>query len=246
MALSMPLPYITPPKHMAHIISQMVFIMPPIPLVATNSLSRSLPVSIEVLVVADTIIALIVVRIDAISVCAILRIISGWKMTIASAAVKAEQNSVIIAGRRREISTPVMIGTANNHGVILYVLSNACSMRAVSAVAVVEADKPMNKNTIMAISIDGVVVISIYLICVNSGTSEVEEANTVVSLIIDILSPKYAPEIIAPAIQPSSKPNARPIPIKATPMVAMVVHEEPVSSDIMAQIMHDAGRKIDG
>ena len=57
---------------MAHIISQIVFIMPPIPLVATNSLSRSLPVSIEVLVVADTIIALIVVPVILIGVAIIM------------------------------------------------------------------------------------------------------------------------------------------------------------------------------
>ena len=78
------------------------------------------------------------------------------------------------------------------------------------------------------------------------GTSDVEEANTVVSLIIEILSPKYAPEIIAPAIHPSSKPRARPIPIRATPSVAIVVHEEPVSSDMIAHMIHEAGKNIEG
>ena len=39
-----------------------------------------------------------------------------------------------------------------------------------------------------------------------------EEARMVVSDKGDILSPKYAPEIMAPAIQPSSKPCAFPIP----------------------------------
>ena len=80
----------------------------------------------------------------------------------------------------------------------------------------------------------------------NSGTSVVEDAKTVVSLITEILSPKYAPEIIAPAIHPSSNPKALPIPIRATPIVAMVVHEEPVSSDMIAQMIHDAGKKIEG
>ena len=34
--------------------------------------------------------------------------------------------------------------------------------------------------------------------------------------------------MIEPAIHPSSKPCALPIPINATPMVATVVHEEPI------------------
>ena len=82
--------------------------------------------------------------------------------------------------------------------------------------------------------------------CEKIGTSEVEEAKTVVSLITDILSPKYAPEIIAPAIHPSLKPIASPMPISATPIVAIVVHDEPVSNDTIAHIIHDAGRNIEG
>ena len=45
----MPLPTMTPPKHMAQIISQMVFIMPPMPRVATSSVSIGLEVLICVL-----------------------------------------------------------------------------------------------------------------------------------------------------------------------------------------------------
>ena len=47
MAVSIPLPYITPPKHIAQVISQIVSIIPPIPLVATKSSSNVLPVAIE-------------------------------------------------------------------------------------------------------------------------------------------------------------------------------------------------------
>ena len=46
---NIPLAVIAPPKHMAQIISQMVFIMPLIPRVVTRSLSIALPVSIPVL-----------------------------------------------------------------------------------------------------------------------------------------------------------------------------------------------------
>lgn len=45
---SMPLPVITPPKHMAQMISQIVFIIPAIPRVATKLFKASLPVSIWV------------------------------------------------------------------------------------------------------------------------------------------------------------------------------------------------------
>ena len=44
-AANMPLPAITPPKHMAHRISHMVGSMPPMPRVATRSLSIASPVS---------------------------------------------------------------------------------------------------------------------------------------------------------------------------------------------------------
>ena len=56
-AVSIPLPYITPPKHMAQMMSQIVPIMPPIPLVVTKLFNNSLPVSMELLVVEAMIIA---------------------------------------------------------------------------------------------------------------------------------------------------------------------------------------------
>ena len=72
-----------------------------------------------------------------------------------------------------------------------------------------------------------------------------EDARIVVSDKGDILSPKYAPEMIAPAIHPSSKPCAFPIPINAIPMVAIVVHELPVITEINAQMMQvDARKKL--
>ena len=73
-----------------------------------------------------------------------------------------------------------------------------------------------------------------------------EDASTVVSERGEILSPKYAPEMIAPAIRPSLKPSALPMPRSATPMVAMVVQELPSISETAAQMMQAAGRKKDG
>ena len=50
-------------------------------------------------------------------------------------------------------------------------------------------------------------------------------ARFVVSERGDILSPKYAPEIMAPATTPLLKPRALPMPSSATPMVATVDQE---------------------
>ena len=52
--------------------------------------------------------------------------------------------------------------------------------------------------------------------------------------------------MIAPATHPSGNPMARPMPISATPMVAIVVHELPVISETTAQITHVATRNSDG
>ncbi len=52
----------------------------------------------------------------------------------------------------------------------------------------------------------GTVVINIYRIWSKILTPTVDDAMIVVSDSIDSLSPKYAPEIIAPAIHPSENP----------------------------------------
>ena len=49
--------------------------------------------------------------------------------------------------------------------------------------------------------------------------------------------------MMAPAVHASETPNAWPMPSKATPMVAIVVHDEPDNSEIKAQMMHDDTRK---
>ncbi len=52
--------------------------------------------------------------------------------------------------------------------------------------------------------------------------------------------------MMAPAIQPGEKPSRVPIPMKATPMVAMVVQELPVSIDMNAQTQHAVSRNMGG
>ena len=62
------------------------------------------------------------------------------------------------------------------------------------------------------------------------------------SLSGESLSPKYAPEITAPATIPDGIPKAFPIPISAIPTVAEVVQLLPVESEITAHIIKQDGK----
>ena len=106
--------------------------------------------------------------------------------------------------------------------------------------------KPATRKMTIVMVKAGTVVIVMYLMWVNRGVPQSEDARTVVSDKGDILSPKYAPESMAPAVHPSLKPSALPIPIKATPMVATVVHELPVITDTRALIRQLVMRKTWG
>ena len=68
-------------------------------------------------------------------------------------------------------------------------------------------------------------------------------AKLVVSESGDNLSPKYAPEIIAPAVIAGGAPSAVPIPISATPTVATVDQELPVAIETIEQITTAATKK---
>ena len=62
----------------------------------------------------------------------------------------------------------------------------------------------------------------------------------------DILSPKYAPDTIAPAVIAGLIPRPIPTPMRATPMVPAVPHEVPVASETIQQSRQPANRKIVG
>ena len=98
----------------------------------------------------------------------------------------------------------------------------------------------------MVIIILGTVVCVMYLMCVNKSEPAIAGARFVVSLSGESLSPKYAPDITAPATIPTGMSSARPIPIKAIPTVADVVQLLPVAIEIIAQIIIHAGKKILG
>lgn len=70
-----------------------------------------------------------------------------------------------------------------------------------------------------------------------------DDAKMVVSLRGDILSPKYAPEMMAPAVHAALMPSASLIPRSATPMVATVVHELPESTETREQMTQALTRK---
>ena len=58
----------------------------------------------------------------------------------------------------------------------------------------------------------------------------------------DILSPKYAPEMMAPAAIAGDCPRPIDTPISATPKVPATVHELPVAKAAIAQIMQVAAK----
>ena len=76
------------------------------------------------------------------------------------------------------------------------------------------------------------------------STPTVPEARLVVSDNGDILSPKKAPETIAPAVIVSEISMAPAIPINATPTVATVVNELPIEIPTILQIKTRWQRKV--
>lgn len=105
---------------------------------------------------------------------------------------------------------------------------------------------PKMKKAIKAIMKAGIVVQSMLRICSNRSTPVTAGAKFVVSDKGDILSPKKAPETIAPAISAGSYPRAVPIPIKASPTVAAVVKALPILVPTIAQTTKTVGMKIFG
>ena len=80
----------------------------------------------------------------------------------------------------------------------------------------------------------GTVVQPILRICSNKSTPTIDEARFVVSESGDILSPKNAPETIAPAANGNESSSTLAIPMNATPTVATVVSELPIETPTIA------------
>ena len=85
----------------------------------------------------------------------------------------------------------------------------------------------------------GTVVYIIFFICSNKSTPTILAEILVVSDKGDILSPKNAPDTIAPAVIAGFNPKALDIPIRATPKVATVVKLLPIAIPMIAVITKD-------
>lgn len=92
----------------------------------------------------------------------------------------------------------------------------------------------------------GPVVHTIARIWSNRFEPETAGARFVVSDRGDILSPKYAPEIMIPAVRGAGIPSPAAIPISATPTVPPTPQDEPVARDTTEQIRRVARRNIPG
>ena len=123
---NMPPAVIAPPKHMAQTISQMVFIIPDIPRVATNSFISALPVSSWVPPKSMPMPPLKSAVRPATPCPAISRNKSGWNISAKTVASVVEINKVMTEGTLRAIKTPVTTGTIISHQEILNLESSAC------------------------------------------------------------------------------------------------------------------------
>ena len=135
----------------------------------------------------------------------------------------AAENNVMIAGTFLAIRSPVSTGTRRSQGEILKVPARSFENPAATASDGASCRILTTRKIIREMINEGTVVTIMNRICVNRGVPADDEARTVVSDNGDTLSPKYAPEIIAPAIHPGLYPCAVPIPTRATPTVAIVV-----------------------
>ena len=136
-----------------------------------------------------------------------------------------------------------MAGMVSTQGDRLNVAVRLAMMSAPLASADGVALNPAIVNTISDITKEGTVVIIRYRIWVKRSTPQADAEITVVSLRGETLSPKYAPEIMAPAIHPGWNPMTVPMPMKATPIVAMVLQLLPVNTEITPHTRQHITRK---
>ena len=155
-------------------------------------------------------------------------------------------NNVRNAGTFLYIIKIVAAGISNSHNDTLKV-DAICALSAATSIFALEGIK--NPATIKMIAHNisvGILVISIYLICLYKSTPEILEDKYVVSERGDILSPKYAPDIIAPASQALSNPIISPALSIAIPIVPIVVQELPRIREIIVVNKNITNRNIEG
>ena len=101
-----------------------------------------------------------------------------------------EMNNTMQEGACRAMSTPVTIGTSNVHAEILNVDESPSVYSSMCREPVLSIPNPAIKKIINVMVMVGTVVYTMYRICLKISTLDDDDANIVVSLNGDILSPK--------------------------------------------------------
>ena len=155
---SMPLPVITPPKHMAQMISHTVFSIPAMPRVATSSSSCGAPVGMAVGPKQVISTPLNPDMKSSSPTPATRATSSGCARSIAAQAKTTDENSVTMAGSFRAMSIPVASGTARSHGVMRNVTASVAAYISAWVETPWSSARPATVKTPRAMSIDGTVV----------------------------------------------------------------------------------------
>src|SRR5699024_2399662 len=123
------------------------------------------------------------------------------------------------------------------------VSNNPCRKTSILLKSALPMSGDKKPNKMKDIKKAGIIVHVMFLICANKSTFNIDDAIFVVSESGDILSPKKAPETIAPAVIGSDTSVALDIPINATPMVPTVVKELPTLIPTIADTRNTIAKK---
>ena len=180
---------------------------------------------------------------DSINVASLLMAKFGVSMKIMTMETKMFKKRVGIAGSFRHAQTNIrMIGKAAHHETLKFLVSTADAL-AMAAMEVPSLVKPRKAKIISERTNAGIVVHIIFLMWAKRSEPATAEAKLVESESGDILSPKTAPEMIAPAVNAGLTPNVAPIPKRARPTVETVVKPLPMAKPTSEQTMKTDGTK---
>ena len=237
---------IIPPNAHTHIINHTVLSIPAIPLVLASSVSIGLSVVTSIGIERILRGAITSVSDNVAPIGTICSMICGCAKTATTELRIADRNNVRNAGTFLYIIKMVAAGISSSHKEMLNVEAICALSAAISIFADEGTIKPATVNMIAQIISVGMFVMSIYLICLYKSTPEMLEDRYVVSESGEILSPKYAPDIIAPASHPLLNPIISPALSIAMPMVPIVVQELPRISEISVVNIKITNRNMDG
>ena len=168
---------------------------------------------------------------------------AGFWIKIIPTDKKILAKSVSIAGTFFQAQTNIkMIGRAAQADTEKF-LVNTFSTAVILAKEVALLLWPRKKKRTSETKKAGMVDHIMFLIWSKRSLSATAEARLVESDSGDILSPKIAPEMMAPAVIAGLIPSVLPIPKRAMPTVEMVVKPEPMAKPTIEQTKKTDGRK---